>query len=564
MAKDSIRIACAQINPTVGALEANKDCILRTIEIAKALGVDIISFPELCLTGYPPEDLLFKPQFVQDNLVKIQEIASTVKDIFAIVGFVDRKGRNIFNALALIAEGRIQAVYHKMILPNFGVFDEERYFKEGDKPMVFCLKGKKSDALIGLAICEDAWHAKGPVQDEAALGAQIVLVSNASPFHAGKRREREAVIRKQARTNAVTICYVNLVGGQDELVFDGQSMVVDNRGRVTKRGQAFIEDLLIEDIPVAPGKVKIAASVPRIAGDFDTKIKDKLPRRVIEPPAETEEVYHALVLGLKDYVSKNGFKKVVVGLSGGIDSSLVATLAVDALGRDNCIGVFMPSRYSSKDSETDAAILAKNLGIEFKNVSIEHIYRMYLLILETHFVGTQRNVTEENLQARIRGNLLMAFSNKFGWLVLTTGNKSEMSCGYATLYGDMAGGFAVIKDVPKTLVYKLCRYRNSLKNIIPERVFAKAPTAELRPNQKDSDSLPEYGVLDPILKAYVELDRSVPEIAAAGFDEQTVRRVAALVDSSEYKRRQAAPGIKITPRAFGRDRRMPITNRYRR
>jgi NAD+ synthase (glutamine-hydrolysing) len=450
-----------------------------------------------------------------------------------------------------------------MLLPNYGVFDEKRYFKPGNKPLVFVLKGKKRAVTLGVNICEDIWDKNGPLKFQAGSGVELVFTVNASPFHAGKIREREALIREQARTYHTAIAYINLVGGQDELVFDGQSMIVDAKGRIKKRGQAFSEDLLIEDIGVADSVKKIPTGTVLIRGDFDARPKDPLAKRSLKSLGETEEVYQALVLGVKDYVFKNGFKKVVIGLSGGIDSSLVAALAVDALGRDNVIGMFMPSRYSSKDSETDAAVLAGNLGIEFKSISIEHIYKMYNLFLESHFAGLGRDITEENLQARIRGNLLMAFSNKFGWLVLTTGNKSEMSTGYCTLYGDMAGGFAVIKDVPKTLVYKLCRWRNSLKDLIPERVFAKAPTAELRPNQKDSDSLPPYEVLDPILKAYVEDNRSVAEIVKSGFDEEVVLLVAGLVDRSEYKRRQSPPGIKITPRAFGRDRRMPITNKYR-
>lgn len=563
MKKNSIRVACAQINSTVGDLQANKDKILGAIEIARAQSVDIICFPELALVGYPPEDLLFKPKFIEDNLDKLRELALAVKDIIAIVGFVEKAGRDIYNAAAIIAGGEVKAICRKMLLPNYGVFAEKRYFKPGEKPLVFILKGKNKQATLGVNICEDIWDKNGPLKFQAGLGAELVFTINASPFHAGKIRQREAIIREQAKTNHTVIVYINLVGGQDELVFDGQSMIVDAQGQIKKRGQAFAEDLLIEDIMVRDTAFKTQKGIIMIQGDFDAKLKDMLAKRSLKPLGEIEEIYQALVLGLKDYVAKNGFKKVVIGLSGGIDSSLVADLAVDALGRDNVIGVFMPSRYSSKESETDAAVLAQNLGIEFKSISIEHIYKMYNLFLEPYFIGCERDITEENLQARIRGNLLMAFSNKFGWLVLTTGNKSEMSTGYATLYGDMAGGFAVIKDVPKVMVYKLCRWRNSLKEVIPDRVFTKAPTAELRPNQKDSDSLPPYEVLDPILKAYVEEDKSVAAIVKMGFDEQIVKAVAALVDRSEYKRRQSPPGIKITPRAFGKDRRMPITNKYR-
>jgi len=563
MKKYSIRVACAQMNSSVGDLQANKNKILGAIGTARAQLVDIICFPELALVGYPPEDLLFKPKFIEDNLRELRELALAVKNIVAIVGFVERSGKDIYNAAAIIADGEVKAICRKMLLPNYGVFDEKRYFKPGEKPLVFILKGKSKQVMLGVNICEDIWDKNGPLKFQAGLGAEIVFTINASPFHAGKIREREAIIREQARINHTGIAYINLVGGQDELVFDGQSMIVDAKGKIKKRGQAFTEDLLIEDIVVKDTGLNNQKGIIVIQSGFDVKPKDMLPKRGLKPLGEIEEIYQALVLGLKDYVAKNGFKKVVIGLSGGIDSSLVAGLAVDALGRDNVIGIFMPSRYSSKESETDAAALAQNLGIEFKSISIEHIYKMYNLFLEPYFIGYERDITEENLQARIRGNLLMAFSNKFGWLVLTTGNKSEMSTGYATLYGDMAGGLAVIKDVPKGMVYKLCRWLNSLKEVIPDRVFTKAPTAELRPNQKDSDSLPPYEVLDPILKAYVEEDKSVAAIVKMGFDEQTVKAVAALVDRSEYKRRQSPPGIKITPRAFGKDRRMPITNKYR-
>jgi NAD+ synthase (glutamine-hydrolysing) len=563
MKNNSIRIACAQINPTVGDLVANKEKILGAIEVARAKAVDIISFPELALVGYPPEDLLFKPKFITDNLEKLRELAVSVKGIIAIVGFVDRSGKDIYNAAAIISDGKIKAVYRKMILPNYGVFDEKRYFKSGEKPLVFVLKGKSCQVMLGVNICEDIWDKNGPLKFQAGQGAELIFTVNASPFHAGKIRQREAIVRQQAKANHTAIAYNNLVGGQDELVFDGQSMIVDAKGSIKKRAQAFGEDILIDDIQVNGSGSKIKKGAVVIQGDFDAKPKDALAKRSLKPLGEVEEVYQALVLGVKDYVSKNGFKKVIIGLSGGIDSSLVASLAVDALGKDNVIGVFMPSRYSSKVSETDAAVLAKNLGIEFKNISIEQIYKIYLLCLDAYFEGCAKDITEENLQARIRGNLLMAFSNKFGWLVLTTGNKSEMSTGYATLYGDMAGGFAVIKDVTKVLVYKLCRWRNCPDEIIPERVLTKEPTAELRLNQKDSDSLPPYEILDPIIKAYVEEDKSVAEIVKAGFDRKAVERAAYLVDRSEYKRRQSPPGIKITPRAFGKDRRMPITNKYR-
>ncbi len=563
MKRNCIRVACAQINSTVGGLEANKNKIVEAIGIACSQSVDIICFPELALVGYPPEDLLFRRGFVEDNLKKIKELAVSVKGIVAIVGFVEKSGRDIFNAAAVIAEGEVKAVCRKMALPNYGVFDEKRYFTPGDKPLVFILQGKTKQVVLGVNICEDIWDKSGPLKFQAGLGVEIVFTVNASPFHAGKIRQRERLIRGQAKSNHTAIAYCNLVGGQDELVFDGRSMIVDALGRIKKRGLAFNEDLLIEDIAVKGIGAKNNEGLVVIAGDFDDKSKSLGVKKAAKPLGDIEEIYRALALGLKDYAAKNGFEKAVIGLSGGIDSSLVAVLAVDALGKDNVIGVFMASRYSSPESEADAEVLARNLGIEFKRISIECIYKMYNLSLEPYFTGYGRDITEENLQARIRGNLLMALSNKFGWLVLATGNKSEMSAGYATLYGDMAGGLAVIKDVPKTLVYKLCRWRNSLEKLIPERVFTKAPTAELRLNQKDSDSLPPYDILDSILKAYVEENKSVPEINKMGFDEFTVKKVSAMVDRSEYKRRQSAPGIKITPRAFGKDRRMPITNKYR-
>ncbi len=563
MEKNSIRVACAQINSTVGDLAANKNKILDAINIACAQSVDIICFSELSLTGYPPEDLLLKPKFIEDNLRELKELVLSVKDIIAIVGFVEKAGENVYNAAAIISGGEVKAVCRKMLLPNYSVFDEKRYFQPGNKPLVFMLQGKSKQVVLGVNICEDIWNKQGPLKFQAGLGVELVFTINASPFHSGKIRQREALIRGQARKNHTAIAYTNLVGGQDELVFDGQSMIVDSRGRIKKRGLAFSEDLLIEDIPVRNSSHKNKSDLVVIPGNFDTKHKDVLAQKSFKPLGELEEIYQALVLGVRDYVSKNGFAKVVIGLSGGIDSSLVAVVAADALGKDNVIGVFMPSHYSSPESETDAATLAQNLGIEFKNVSIEHIFKMYNLSLESHFIGCPRNITEENLQARIRGNLLMAFSNKFGWLVLTTGNKSEMSTGYATLYGDMAGGFAVIKDVYKTLVYKLCRWRNSLNSVIPERVFTKAPTAELRQNQKDSDTLPLYELLDPILKAYIEEDKSVQEIVKMGLNAQVVMKVVDLVEKSEYKRRQSPPGIKITSRAFGKDWRMPITNKYR-
>lgn len=554
-----MRVAVAQINCTVGDLEGNSEKMSEYIKKAEEWGSDIICFPELALTGYPPEDLLLKPKFVDDNLARIKELSRSINDIVAVVGFVDRDGQNLYNAAAIIYRSKIYGIYRKMFLPNYGVFDEKRYFKSAVAPSVF----KFGRLIFGVNICEDIWHTDGPTKKQALWGARLILNINASPYHLGKIKEREAIVKWQARSNHVFIAYTNLVAGQDELVFDGQSMVVDTDGKIIKRANAFKEELLIVDLNILVSRGKSRGRVITITDKRSSKKKIALPKKTARPLKLVAEVYQALILGLKDYVTKNSFKKVVIGLSGGIDSSLVATLATDALGKDNVIAVFMPSRYSSRESEADANRLAQNLGIKLMNISIEQVYRIYLMTLEPHFFGLEKDVAEENLQARIRGNILMALSNKFGWLVLTTGNKSEMSTGYATLYGDMAGGFAVIKDVPKTLVYKLAKYRNSLSAVIPERVLTKEPTAELKPNQKDRDTLPAYETLDPILKAYVEEDKDLNTIISLGFDKETVHKVLTMVDRSEYKRRQAPPGIKITPKAFGRDRRMPITSGYR-
>ena len=554
-----LRIALAQINCTVGDLEGNCSKIREYIQKAKDCLADIIVFPELALTGYPPEDLLLKPKFIDDNLKKIKELGKSIKGIVSVVGFVDRQEESIYNAAAIIYDNRIKGVYHKMLLPNYGVFDEKRYFSTGEKPLIFRI----SEFVFAINICEDIWHECGPTKKQALSGARLILNINASPYYAGKIKAREAIIRKQAKDNRVYIAYVNLVGGQDELVFDGQSMVVDVKGRVISQAAAFTEDLLITDLDLPHAKIKSNKKIITITDKIDFKDKIPLSHKKIRPLEPVEEVYQALLLGLGDYVTKNDFVKVIIGLSGGIDSSLVATLAVDALGKDNVIGAFMPSRYSSGESEADAKQLAQNLKIKFTSISIEEIYKMYLNELQAHFQGMGSDITEENLQARIRGNILMALSNKFKWLVLTTGNKSEMSTGYATLYGDMAGGFAVIKDVPKILVYELAKYRNSLGAVIPDRVLTKEPTAELRPNQKDSDTLPPYEALDAILKSYIEEDKDLSKIISMGFNRETVTRVLKMVDKSEYKRRQSPPGIKITYKAFGRDRRMPITNRYK-
>jgi len=555
--EQKIRIALAQINSTVGDLEGNLQKMLCFLQDAEAACSDIVVFPELALTGYPPEDLLLKPKFISDNLVFLKRLSKAAGPCAVIAGFVDRKGPAIYNSAAVIQEGKVRAVYHKMLLPNYGVFDEKRYFAPGNKPLVFKFGG----SCLGVNICEDVWHLNGPTRNQAQKGAKLILNINASPYYAGRSKEREAAIRRQARLNKIFIAYVNLVGGQDELVFDGQSMVADNKGRIIARAAALKEDLLVTDL-----LLPVKKSCPGSSGMIKPLAKTEKPVVKYEPRQELSvlaEVYQALVLGLSDYVRKNGFQKVVIGLSGGIDSSLVAALACDALGRDNVVGVFMPSEFTSEQSKLDARDLAEKLGMKFIEIPILQIHSSYLSVLQEHFSGRQKDITEENLQARIRGNLLMALSNKFCWMVLTTGNKSEMSTGYATLYGDMAGGFAVIKDVPKLLVYQLCHYRNSLGEVIPQEVLRKAPTAELRPNQKDSDTLPVYEVLDPILKAYIEEDKDFTKIITAGFDQDAVLKVLNMVDRSEYKRRQSPPGIKITPKAFGRDRRMPITNQYK-
>jgi NAD+ synthase (glutamine-hydrolysing) len=559
MKRQTLRIAIGQINCIVGDLDGNAKRISQYVQRTEGFGVDIVSFPELALTGYPPEDLLLKPKFIEDNLKKLKELSKSIPDTVAVVGFVDKKGKDIYNAAAVIYNAKIYGVYHKMFLPNYGVFDEKRYFNSGDSPSVF----KFDKFIFGVNICEDIWYNQGPTVKQAMLGAKLVININASPYHAGKIKEREAVVINQARSNRIFIAYTNLVGGQDELVFDGQSMVVDDSGRIVGRADAFKEDLLIADLDIPVKKSRSPKKIITIAAWLSSKDRTPLSKKEAKPLEPIAEIYQALLLGLRDYVIKNGFQKAVVGLSGGIDSSLVAALAADALGKENVYGVFMPSRYTSSDSEVDATQLAGNLGIKLINIPIEQIYKIYLMVLEPHFLGSERNITEENLQARIRGNILMALSNKFGWLVLTTGNKSEMSTGYATLYGDMAGGFAVIKDVPKLLVYKLSRHRNTLGFVIPERVLTREPTAELKPNQKDRDTLPPYETLDPILKAYVEEDEDLNKIVSPGLDKETVSRVLGMVDKSEYKRRQSPPGIKITPKAFGRDRRMPITNKYK-
>ncbi len=571
-----IRIAMAQINPTVGSLRKNAEKILRFTERAVKMGCDVVVFPELSLTGYPPEDLLLKPGFIEDNLDELKRLSRRITGITAIVGFVDRD-EDIYNACAIIHDGTVQGVYHKMFLPNYGVFDEERYFQAGSTPLNIVI----DDAIIGIGICEDIWYPEGPARAQALAGAHIIININASPYHFGKARIREEMLTTRALDNEVIVVYNNMVGGQDELVFDGQGMIIDEEGRLIARTRAFREELLVKDLDLEgvlrkrlhdtrrrKEKLKREETAVKTLELKRAKIRRSKPPLKPSPPVEPlsplDEVLEALLTGTRDYVRKNRFKHCVIGLSGGIDSSLVAFIATRALGRNSVTGVFMPSRYSSTESREDATQLAKNLGIEFLTIPIDPIFEEYLKTLGPHFRGLGPDITEENIQARIRGNILMALSNKFGWLVLTTGNKSEMSVGYATLYGDMAGGFAVIKDVPKTLVYELSRHINEKEGwpVIPERVLTKKPTAELKPDQTDQDTLPPYEVLDPILRAYVEEDRSLAEIVEMGYPKGLVKRVINMVDRSEYKRRQAPPGIKITPRAFGKDRRMPITNHY--
>ncbi len=569
-----LRIGLAQINAVVGDLEGNTRRIIEGIGQAKELGVDVVAFPELAITGYPPEDLVLKADFIAANLACLEEIAQATRGIVAIVGFVDRD-QDIYNAAGVLHEGRVAAVAHKVFLPNYGVFDEERYFRAGDRLLVF----RSNGVMVGVNICEDIWYPAGPTEEQALFGAQVVINVSSSPFHHGKVQSRDRMLSTRAADSVAAVAFCNMVGGQDELIFDGGSAVFDERGQLVARAVQFEEDLLVADLSPQrifrqrlhdPRRRKERLSDLHLVECVDLEgaakggPKPSLEHR-IEPRLHDEaEVYQALVLGTRDYVRKNGFQQVVIGLSGGIDSTLTAVIAVDALGAENVTGVAMPSRYSSEESLEDAQKLTANLGMALKTVPIDGAFQAYLDMLEQEFAGVEPDVTEENIQARIRGNVLMALSNKFGWLVLTTGNKSELATGYCTLYGDMAGGFAVIKDVPKGLVYDLARYRNGLGEVIPRRVLEKPPSAELRPDQRDEDSLGPYAVLDPILHAYVEEDRGVDEIVALGFDEETVRRVIRMVDRAEYKRRQAPPGIKITPRAFGKDRRLPITNWYQR
>jgi len=572
-----LRLGMAQVNTVVGDFAGNTQKILEAVNRARSLAVDLLTFPELAICGYPPEDLLLKPQFIEQNVRCLSRVVDASSGLAVVVGFVDAR-EDIYDAAAVIYDGKMVGVYHKIYLPNYGVFDENRYFRAGSECPVYVLYG----VAIGVSICEDIWYEAGPANAQANSGAEVIVNISASPYQFGKGDWRERMLATRASDNVAIFAYNNLVGGQDELVFDGNSIVVDEKGRLVARGRQFEEDLIVADLDVE-SVFRTRLHDPRwrkempllqeqgwrvsktvISEAAAERPKPLLPERPLQERPPLREVYDALVLGTRDYVRKNGFDRVVIGLSGGIDSSLVAAIAVDALGSPKVVGVAMPSRYSSAASISDAELLAQNLGIELVTVPIEEAFKAYLDMLSKPFAATEPDVAEENIQARIRGNVLMALSNRFGWLVLTTGNKSEMATGYATLYGDMAGGFAVVKDVPKTMVYELAGYRNSVagRELIPSTVIKKQPSAELRPEQKDVDTLPPYDLLDPILRAYVEEDKSIEQIVAMGFDEETVKRTVRLVDRSEYKRRQAPPGTKITPRAFGRDRRLPITSRF--
>ena len=582
----TFRLALAQFNPTVGDIAGNTARIVDLIDEARAARADLVAFPELSVTGYPPEDLLFKASFLADNTDAVARIATATRGIAAVVGCV-AVADDIANAAAIINDGRILDWYRKMYLPNYGVFDEERYFRRGEECPVYVVNG----AAVGVGICEDIWYPAGPIVAQREAGAEVIVNINASPFHAGKAGQRERMIATRAADNGVFVAYLNMVGGQDELVFDGASIICAPDGAVIARGPSFEDSLIVADLDV-DAVFRQRLRDPRTRKEGPGSRSEAGPARVVavsefrsgvagrrrsdhggnaNPPLcrmldETEEVYQALVVGTRDYVRKSGFEGTLVGLSGGVDSALTATVAVDALGSGSVVGVTMPSRYSSPGSIADSQELADNLGISLWRIPIEPAHRAFAEMLAARFAGTEANTAEENVQARIRGNVLMTIANKFGWLALTTGNKSEMAMGYATLYGDMAGGFAALKDVPKLLVYELCRWRNARtadgRPLIPQAVLDKPPSAELRPGQTDQDTLPPYEQLDPIIKAYVEDDYGYGEMVAMGHNPAWVRQVMAAVDRNEYKRRQAPPGVKITPRAFGKDRRLPIVNRY--
>jgi NAD+ synthase (glutamine-hydrolysing) len=567
-----LRIALAQINPTVGDLKGNFVKIVDFYDRAEAAGCDLVAFPELAITGYPPEDLVLKPGFVADNKDVLATIAARTRHCVAVVGFVD-SDRDLYNAAAVMANGEVQGTYRKRLLPNYAVFDEARYFTPGhesDPLELFVIGGVK----VGVSICEDIWSPTGPLATQAAGGAELNVNINGSPYHHGKVHGRERMLATRAADASCALVYVNQVGGQDELVFDGASMAFDAEGNLLARATQFAEELLIVDVDIDPvyrkrlldPRGRVTETLLPVVHVSDTPVEhsERFPSRVATMLDPVAEIYEALVLGTRDYVQKNRFTDVVIGLSGGIDSSLVACVAVDALGAEHVHGVSMPSRYSSEGSKDDARALADGLGIDYRTIAIEPAFAAYLNMLAPSFGEKPADLTEENLQSRVRGMTLMALSNKFGWMVLTTGNKSEMAVGYFTLYGDSVGGYAVIKDVLKMRVYDLCRYYNlrAGREIIPEGVLTKAPSAELRPDQRDDQSLPPYDVLDGILEMYVEDDRTASEIIAAGHDEALVRRITRLVDINEYKRRQCPPGVRVTLKAFGKDRRLPITSGY--
>ena len=574
----TVRIALGQINTTVGDVVGNTEKIIAGMDQARSMNADIVAFPELATVGYPPEDLLFRDDLLNANMEARNRIVRETTGITVVFGYVDLDD-DIYNAAAVASNGKLVGIYRKHLLPNYGVFDENRYFQNGAENRVFRIE----KLVFGVSICEDIWYPGGPADEQALKGdAQLLINISASPYHAGKIGSRDRMIATRAADNDAAVALVNLVGGQDELVFDGGSIVCDEMGRVVANGKQFEEDMVYADINLDrifrqrlrdPRRRKEKRIHVIECDDIEkTEIvrieqeeRDPVHPVVYERLDDRKEIYYALMHGVRDYVNKNGFKSVMVALSGGIDSALTAAIAVDALGSDRVVGVTLPSRYSSTETKKDAEILASNLGIDFLDISIERVFKSFLSALEEPFKNTRTGIAEENLQSRARGTIVMALSNKFGWLVLTTGNKSEMSVGYATLYGDMAGGFGVLKDVYKTTVYDLSQWRNKQgpRPIIPPSTIQRAPSAELRPDQKDEDSLPPYEVLDRILEAYVERDETVQEMVERGYAEQVVHDVVRMVDRSEYKRRQAPPGVKITQRAFGKDRRLPVTKRTR-
>ena len=566
-----LRLAAAQLNTVVGDLSGNVEKILDALNAAESAGADLCIVPELAIPGYPPEDLLLKPGFVADNLTALEKVAAATGQCAVVVGFVGAApgGFGLANAAAVCAGGRVAGVYRKRFLPNYGVFDEQRWFVPStETPSLYGIAG----AWVGVSICEDVWFDEGPVAQEGRAGADLVVNVNSSPYNRGRRTERLEVLRRRVAEARCPIAYVNQVGGQDELVFDGDSLMVAANGTLVATGEQFAPDLVVVDVPIGSHQPHaVTELVPRIVVT-DPRRGERPPLRApaaLQPLGDHAEVYAALVLGTRDYLAKNGFSEAVIGLSGGIDSSLVATVAVDALGAARVHGISMPSRYSSEGSRRDAEELADRLGIDLKVVPIEEAHVAFASMLAPVLGREPSGLTDENLQSRLRGVLLMAVSNARGWIVLTTGNKSELATGYSTLYGDSAGGFAVIKDVPKTLVYELCRYRNTqavlegLPGPIPDSVLDKPPSAELRPDQRDDQSLPPYEELDPVLQGYVERDLTAADLVAEGFDPAVVDQVVRLVDGAEYKRRQMPPGVRITTKAFGKDRRMPITNHYR-